>query len=102
MRILVTGANGYLGSGVVKRLLNDGIEVIATDNQNKHIDNRAHFIEADLFEVEEPYEFFGKPDVVLHMAWRDGFVHNSDNHIMDFPKHTIFVQKMILAGIKRN
>lgn len=30
-KILVTGANGYLGKGVVKQLLDDGIEVIATD-----------------------------------------------------------------------
>ena len=31
MKILVTGANGYLGQGVVKCLLDKGIEVIATD-----------------------------------------------------------------------
>lgn len=101
MSILVTGANGYLGSGVVKCLLNDGIKVIATDNQNTHIDSRAHFVKADLFEVENPYEFFMKPDVVLHMAWRDGFVHNSDSHIVDFPKHAAFVQTMMRSGIKR-
>lgn len=31
MRILVTGANGYLGKGVVEQLLDNGSEVIATD-----------------------------------------------------------------------
>ena len=27
MKILVTGANGYLGKGVVKQLLDDGVEI---------------------------------------------------------------------------
>ena len=27
MRVLVTGANGYLGQGAVKQLLDDGVEV---------------------------------------------------------------------------
>lgn len=31
MKILVTGANGYLGQGVVKALLNNGHNVIAAD-----------------------------------------------------------------------
>lgn len=101
MRILVTGANGYLGSGVVKHLLDDGMEVIATDFENMNIDDRAMYIQSDLFEVEEPYEYFQKPQIVLHMAWKDGFVHNSDSHINDFPKHVHFLQKMIGAGIKR-
>ena len=31
MKILVTGANGYLGQGIVKHILGCGNEVIATD-----------------------------------------------------------------------
>ena len=31
MKILVTGANGYLGRGIVKAILDKGAEVIATD-----------------------------------------------------------------------
>ena len=31
MKILVTGANGYLGQGIVSKLINFGHEVIATD-----------------------------------------------------------------------
>lgn len=101
MRVLVTGANGYLGSGVLKYLLDDGIEVIAVDHQNTYIDNRAYSIKTDLFEIEDPYEFFMRPDIVLHMAWRDGFIHGSDRHIIDLPKHTAFIQKMMKSGIKR-
>ena len=101
MKVLVTGANGYLGKGVVKTLLEDGIDVVATDFKDELIDKRAVVIKADLFNVNNPYEFFDKPDIVLHMAWRDGFVHNSVNHINDLPKHYEFLCKMIDAGIRQ-
>ncbi len=101
MKILVTGANGYLGKGVVKQLLDDGVEVIATDFNDNFIDRRATIMKTDLFSLENPYNFFRKPDVLLHMAWRDGFVHSSLNHINDLPNHMQFISKMIQAGIKQ-
>lgn len=101
MKILVTGANGYLGKGVVRELLNDGHEVIATDIKDNLIDKRADIICGDLFSIEDPFEYFDKPDVLLHMTWRDGFVHGSRNHINDLPKHVDFLTKMIESGIKQ-
>ena len=101
MKVLVTGANGYLGKGVVKRLLDDGIYVIATDFRDDLIDRRADTKCCNLFSVETPFEFFGQPDAVLHMAWRDGFSHNSINHVLDLPKHTEFLNKMIDSGLKQ-
>ena len=101
MKILVTGANGYLGKGVVKQLLDDGISVIATDFAEDKIDTRAIIKTADIFKHPNPYEFFEKPDVLFHMAWRDGFVHSSINHINDLPKHYEFICKMIDSGVKK-
>lgn len=101
MKVLVTGANGYLGKGVVKRLLDDGVEVIATDFKDNFIDKRATIMQGDLFGLDNPYEYFGKPDVLLHMAWRDGFVHGSLKHINDLPNHMQFISKMIQAGVNQ-
>lgn len=100
MKILVTGANGYLGQGVVKALLDKGHDVIATDFKLDNIDKRATMIASNLFEVEDPYAFFGNPDVVLHMAWRDGFVHYSENHIKDLPNHYMLIQKLSESAVK--
>lgn len=101
MKVLVTGANGYLGKGVVKQLLDDGIQVVATDIRDTFIDKRANIICGDIFSLDNPFEYFGKPDVLLHMAWRDGFVHGSLNHIKDLPDHMTFISKMISSGVKQ-
>ena len=101
MKILVTGANGYLGRGVVKCLLDDGADVIATDFNDHCIDRRALIKTADLFEIQDPFEYFGCPDVLFHIALRDGFIHSSSNNIIDLPKHSEFISRMIDGGIKR-
>ena len=41
MRILVTGANGYLGQGITKVLVDQGVEVVATDLALDRVDGRA-------------------------------------------------------------
>ena len=83
MKILVTGANGYLGQGIVKELIDAGNEVIATDYQINFIDERAQRIKSNIFEIDNPFYYFGKPDSVLHLAWRDGFVHYSNVNIKE-------------------
>lgn len=101
MKILVTGANGYLGQGIVKQLLNDGQEVIAADFTANNIDSRAKVKECDLFSVTNPYEYFGEPDVLLHLAWRNGFVHNALSHIEDLPYHYKFLKAFFDAGVSQ-
>lgn len=101
MKILVTGANGYLGQGVVKKLLDDGNEVIAVDFKGDNIDKRANIKCVDIFSLDNPYEYFGCPDILLHMAWRDGFVHNSLNHINDLAGHFFFIKKLIESNISQ-
>lgn len=101
MKILVTGANGYLGQGIVKTILDTGHIVVAADMELQYIDKRAIKKEGNIFEIENPYTYFHEPDVLLHLAWRDGFVHYSDAHIKDLPNHYIFIKNMIEAGLKQ-
>ena len=101
MKVLVTGANGYLGQGIVNQLLEDDVDVVATDLRVGNINSKAMCIAMDLFAVENPYEFFQKPDAVLHLTWRDGFKHASDAHMVDLPKHYFFIKKMLESGLKQ-
>ena len=101
MKILVTGANGYIGTGVVKALLSLNQDVIATDFNVDGIDKRAKAIAGNIFELENPFEYFEKPDVVLHLAWRNGFVHNSETHLVDLPNHFAFLSRLAESGVKK-
>lgn len=101
MKVLVTGANGYLGQGIVKHILDCGAEVVAADFKVDHVDGRADRRECDLFAIEDPYTYFECPDVLLHLAWRDGFVHYSDAHIDDLAKHYSFMKKFSESGVKK-
>lgn len=100
MKILVTGANGYLGQGIVKHILDNGNEVVAADFRIDHVDERADRRACNLFDIGDPYNYFGQPDVLFHLAWRDGFVHYSDAHIDDLPKHYAFIKNFAESEVK--
>lgn len=100
-KFLVTGANGYIGRYVVKNLLDMGNTVLASDLSYDGVDERAVRTDVQLFSGDEDiYDQFGRPDVCIHLAWRNGFVHNADSHILDLPDHYQFVKNMIAGGLK--
>lgn len=100
MKILVTGANGYLGQGIVKHIIDSGNDVVAADFNVDNVVERADKRACNLFSVEDPYNYFGQPDVLLHLAWRNGFVHYSNTHIDDLPKHYAFINAFAESDVQ--
>ena len=102
MNVLITGANGYIGRHVVAAVCDLGHNVIACDIQFTDKDPRVKYVECDLFndELNGIYKRLGSPDVCIHMAWRNGFIHNSDSHILDLSSHFRFLQAIINEGLK--
>lgn len=100
-RVLVTGANGYIGRHVVKELLDQGYNVDACDFRFDDIDERANKVNISIFSGEKDiYNKLGQPDICIHLAWRDGFIHNSDAHMEDLSNHYLFLKNIVDGGLK--
>lgn len=102
MNIVVTGANGYIGSHVVKELLDFGHNVIAVDLKHDNVDKRAQTFDTDIF--DESIDFFNEwnqPDAIIHLACKDVPVHNSLWHIESIPKNLKFLKNLIDSGLKQ-
>lgn len=75
MKVLVTGAAGFIGHHVVARLLERGHEVIAVGRDESKARNfawfdRVRFIACDIHgPIDSPAERFGRPEAVMHLAW---------------------------------
>lgn len=99
-RVLVTGANGYIGTHVVQELLNQGFEAIACDICTDHVPQGAETLVADIFDPAcDVLSLASNPDCLIHLAWRNGFQHNADTHMQDLPRHIDFLKRMIDGGI---
>ena len=102
MKVLVTGAAGYMGKHVVKELLNRGYKVYAVDLNHKEIDSRAEILDVDIFRGNlNIYDELQKPDLCIHLAWQDGFIHNSPKHMENLSGHFKFLRDMIEGGCKK-
>lgn len=100
-RYLVTGANGYIGKHVVNELLKLGYSVVACDVNLSSVATEAEKLLVDIADSSiNVFELAGKPDGMIHLAWRNGFKHNADTHLKDLAIHAEFVERMINAGLK--
>lgn len=103
MKVLVTGANGYIGRHVVQNLILNGHEVIACDIKFSEEDKLENVIykEFNIFNLPDGnlWEDLGSPDVCIHMAWRNGFQHNATTHIGDLSYHYNFLIRLMEDGL---
>ena len=71
MKVLVTGGAGFIGTNLIKRLLQEGHEVVSVDNYNTGLrDNHQEgclYLERDIRSISG-YLPWGKFDVVYHLA----------------------------------
>jgi len=107
MKVLVTGATGFIGNYVVKELLKRRQHVIAT---SRNLDkahsyewfSQVEYIPCDLNVMQENFfQFFQKPDLLIHLAWeglpnyKDLF-HLEENLFSNYR----FLKNMIEHGLK--
>lgn len=102
--VVVTGAAGYLGPHVVTALLDRGHDVIAAVRPGKGggLDPRAKVIEADILAADFTPEVWGPtPHAVVHLAWKDGFRHNSAAHMSQLSAHFNLLTSLADHGVAR-
>jgi dTDP-6-deoxy-L-talose 4-dehydrogenase (NAD+) len=102
MKILITGANGYIGSKVADKLFKNNYDVIATDIASNNINPKIKFVPSNIFKLDKSIkEKFDSPDICIHLAWRNGFNHNEKTHILDLSNHFHFLDKCIDEGLNK-
>jgi dTDP-6-deoxy-L-talose 4-dehydrogenase (NAD+) len=102
-RVVVTGAGGYLGPHVVSALADRGHEVIAVvrPGSDAAVDPRAARLEADILAADFDVSVWGDAPGLVHLAWKDGFVHNSPAHMMQLSAHYRLLTAAAAAGTAR-
>ena len=107
MKVLVTGATGFIGNYVIQNLLNRGHQVIATSvnsqkAKEKHWINSVVYVQHDIKTIlsENLYEKFQKPDLLIHLAWGNLINFKSENHLnIELPFHILFLNNLISNGL---
>ncbi|RYG41359.1 MAG: NAD-dependent epimerase/dehydratase family protein [Chitinophagaceae bacterium] len=103
-KVLVTGATGFVGNHVIKRLLDKGYEVVASSALTVKAETHDWFDQVDYKPLDlrsidsatDLYHYFSKPDALIHLAWEGLPNYKADFHLNDnLPRHIAFLENMI-------
>lgn len=88
MRILITGGNGFLGSQIVRKLIDSHQVYVISKNYNNLIDikNKIQYTSLDLSEyrkLKKQLDDFS-PEIIIHCAWSGGNSYVDINNIEQF------------------
>ncbi len=104
MKILVTGGTGFIGSWVVKLLLDQNHQVTVLDNLSnstkENLDQRATFVEGDILDQAKLEEVLPNHDVVIHMASKIE-VSESVKNPVEFTENNIVGTVKLLEAMKK-
>lgn len=105
MRVAVTGANGYLGPHVVRALQTAGHQVVALGRTapDTYSVSDVPFVAFDVLDESADLAALpgGVPEAIVHLAWQDGFVHDSYAHVAQVSSHFRFLTGAHEAGVRR-
>lgn len=105
--VTITGAGGYIGRHVVSAVADLGYTPVAVVRPGKAsssaLDERARVVERDV--LADGAELDGLVDdstvAFIHLAWQDGFVHNSPSHLRHVGRHLELLTAVADAGVPR-
>ena len=100
---MITGANGYIGRHVLQKAIELTNDVSVVDiNFNAFSQNIMKYQEDILIQCssDDLYGKLGCPDILIHLAWQDGFNHQSEVHLKNLWAHYEFIRNMIDHGCK--
>lgn len=94
-KILLTGANGFLGSNLSHRLIELGYDVLLTDRAGKSVLNHENYIQEDLADPKDLMALLKGIDVVFFFTGKTGPADES----FDDPKEFIVGNEVTLTNL---